>query len=91
MDLTNPPPSAAATDSINAQTSSPVGMESGSEVQAWTACSIRACMASRLSRVWRVSSTVLTLVVIPALYSLIKQRQLARKRPTPAALPADVS
>ncbi|WP_425463008.1 efflux RND transporter permease subunit [Luteimonas granuli] len=38
-----------------------------------------------------VSSTVLTLVVIPALYSLIKQRQLARKRPTPAALPADVS
>jgi Cu(I)/Ag(I) efflux system membrane protein CusA/SilA len=38
-----------------------------------------------------VSSTVLTLVVIPALYSLIKQRQLARKRPTPAALPADLS
>jgi len=38
-----------------------------------------------------VSSSVLTLVVIPALYSLIKQRQLARKRPTPAALPADVS
>jgi Cu(I)/Ag(I) efflux system membrane protein CusA/SilA len=34
---------------------------------------------------------VLTLVVIPALYSLIKQRQLARKRPTPAALPADLS
>ena len=38
-----------------------------------------------------VSSTVLTLVVIPALYSLIKQRQLARKRPTSAALPADLS
>ena len=38
-----------------------------------------------------VSSTVLTLVVIPALYSLIKQRQLARKRPVSAALPADVS
>src|SRR3546814_379266 len=38
-----------------------------------------------------VSSTVLTLVVIPALYSLIKQRQLARKRPMAAALPADVS
>lgn len=37
-----------------------------------------------------VSSTVLTLVVIPALYSLIKQRQLARKLPTPAALPVEV-
>ena len=36
-----------------------------------------------------VSSTVLTLVVIPALYSLIKQRQLARK-PPPAALPVEV-
>ncbi len=32
-----------------------------------------------------VSSTVLTLVVIPALYSMIKQRQLARKPPLPAA------
>ena len=38
-----------------------------------------------------VSSTMLTLVVIPALYSLIKQRQLARKRPISAALPADMS
>ena len=38
-----------------------------------------------------VSSTVLTLVVIPALYSLIKQRQLARKRPMAAALRADVT
>jgi Cu(I)/Ag(I) efflux system membrane protein CusA/SilA len=38
-----------------------------------------------------VSSTVLTLVVIPALYSLIKQRQLARKKLIAAALPADVS
>ena len=35
-----------------------------------------------------VSSTVLTLVVIPALYSLIKQRQLARKASAPATLPA---
>jgi len=37
-----------------------------------------------------VSSTVLTLVVIPALYSLIKQWQLARKPATPAALPVEV-
>src|SRR3546814_255184 len=37
-----------------------------------------------------VSSTVLTLVVIPALYSLVKQRQLARRPPTPVALPAEV-
>ena len=37
-----------------------------------------------------VSSTVLTLVVIPALYSMIKQRQLARKSPTPAARPVEV-
>jgi Cu(I)/Ag(I) efflux system membrane protein CusA/SilA len=37
-----------------------------------------------------VSSTVLTLVVIPALYSLIKQRQLASKPPTPAAPPVEV-
>ena len=36
-----------------------------------------------------VSSTILTLAVIPALYSLIKQRQLARKPPAPAALPVD--
>src|SRR3546814_4338009 len=36
-----------------------------------------------------VSSTVLTLVVIPALYSLVKQRQLARRPPTPVALPAE--
>lgn len=35
-----------------------------------------------------VSSTVLTLVVIPALYSLIKERQLARKASTSTALPA---
>ena len=37
-----------------------------------------------------VSSTVLTLVVIPALYSLIKQRQLARKAPASAALTVEV-
>jgi Cu(I)/Ag(I) efflux system membrane protein CusA/SilA len=37
-----------------------------------------------------VSSTVLTLVVIPALYSLIKQRQLARKASAPTALPVEV-
>jgi Cu(I)/Ag(I) efflux system membrane protein CusA/SilA len=36
-----------------------------------------------------VSSTILTLAVIPALYSLIKQRQLARKPPAPATLPVD--
>jgi Cu(I)/Ag(I) efflux system membrane protein CusA/SilA len=36
-----------------------------------------------------VSSTVLTLVVIPALYSLIKQWQLARKPSTAAARPVD--
>ena len=35
-----------------------------------------------------VSSTVLTLVVIPALYSLIKERQLARKASASTALPA---
>jgi len=34
-----------------------------------------------------VTSTVLTLVVIPALYSMIKQRQLARRPPPPAAQP----
>lgn len=38
-----------------------------------------------------VSSTVLTLVVIPALYSLIKQRQLAGKPPAQAPLPAELS
>ena len=37
-----------------------------------------------------VSSTVLTLVVIPALYSLIKQRQLARKPLAPTALPVEM-
>ena len=38
-----------------------------------------------------VSSTVLTLVVIPALYSLIKQRQLARKvSAAPTALPTEL-
>jgi Cu(I)/Ag(I) efflux system membrane protein CusA/SilA len=37
-----------------------------------------------------LSSTVLTLVVIPALYSLIKQRQLARKAPASAALTVEV-
>ena len=36
-----------------------------------------------------VTATILTLAVIPALYSLIKQRQLARKPPAPAALPVD--
>ena len=36
-----------------------------------------------------VSSTVLTLVVIPALYSLIKQRQLARKPHPSSALPKE--
>ena len=37
-----------------------------------------------------VSSTLLTLVVIPALYSLIKQRQLARKPPQPLLQPASL-
>ena len=36
-----------------------------------------------------VSSTILTLVVIPALYSLIKQRQLARKPHPSSALPKE--